>query len=40
MGYYHNFIQIFGKNPIGWFLPFHLRFARPVGDGVVWPMKP
>lgn len=40
MGVYYNFIQIFGKNPWLWLLPVFLSSGRPVGDGVVWPMKP
>jgi len=40
MGPYYNFIQVFGRNPLYWLLPFNLRGGKPVGDGVVWPHKP
>eukprot|EP00330_Aristerostoma_sp_ATCC50986_P007591 CAMPEP_0114585960 /NCGR_PEP_ID=MMETSP0125-20121206/9337_1 /TAXON_ID=485358 ORGANISM="Aristerostoma sp., Strain ATCC 50986" /NCGR_SAMPLE_ID=MMETSP0125 /ASSEMBLY_ACC=CAM_ASM_000245 /LENGTH=181 /DNA_ID=CAMNT_0001781227 /DNA_START=663 /DNA_END=1209 /DNA_ORIENTATION=+ len=40
MGFYYNFIQIFGKNPWLWAFPIFLRSGGPVGDGVVWPQKP
>jgi hypothetical protein len=40
MGFYYNFIQIFGKNPLLWGLPFMCGSGKPVGDGVVWPQKP
>jgi len=40
MGPYYNFIQVFGRNPLYWLLPFNLKGGKPVGDGVVWPHKP
>lgn len=40
MGVYYNFIQIFGRNKLFWFLPFDSKQGQPVGDGVVWPQKP
>lgn len=32
LGYYKNFITVFGKNPLVWFLPF---FPNYEGDGIV-----
>ena len=29
-------MQVFGRNPWLWFLPFTGRSGKPVGDGVVW----
>lgn len=40
MGPYYNFIQVFGRNPFLWLIPFNLKAGQPVGDGVVWPHKP
>jgi len=40
MGVYYNFIQIFGRSKLFWFLPFDSKSGQPVGDGVVWPQKP
>jgi hypothetical protein len=35
---YRNFIQVFGRNPWLWFLPFYGKSGKPGGDGILWPM--
>jgi hypothetical protein len=35
-GLKNNLMQIFGKNPMMWFLPFTGDSGKPIGDGVVW----
>ncbi|KRX05905.1 Thioredoxin-like fold [Pseudocohnilembus persalinus] len=39
MGYYYNFVQVFGKDPIIWPFPFFTEMGKPVGDGVLWPQR-
>lgn len=31
-------MQVFGRNPWLWFVPFTGRSGKPVGDGVVWSL--
>lgn len=31
-------MQVFGRNPWLWFLPFTGRSGKPVGDGVIWSL--
>ena len=35
---YRNFIQVFGRNPWMWMLPFYGKSGKPSGDGIIWPM--
>jgi len=37
MGYYYNWVQVFGKTVIFWPFPIYLESGKPVGDGIVYP---
>eukprot|EP01017_Pseudomicrothorax_dubius_P040996 TRINITY_DN6516_c0_g1_i1.p1 TRINITY_DN6516_c0_g1~~TRINITY_DN6516_c0_g1_i1.p1 ORF type:complete len:248 (+),score=25.50 TRINITY_DN6516_c0_g1_i1:257-1000(+) len=39
MGPYYNFIQVFGKDKWLWLFPIFLETGKPIGDGVVWPVR-
>jgi hypothetical protein len=36
LGVYQNWVQVFGRNPLMWPLPFFGMTGKPVGDGVAW----
>jgi GTPase SAR1 family protein len=36
MGVHQNWVQVFGRNPLMWPLPFFGMTGKPVGDGVAW----
>jgi palmitoyltransferase len=36
IGKRRNWEQVFGQNPMLWWLPMHTVASRPVGDGVRW----
>lgn len=36
---WHNFIQVFGRNPYLWLFPIFKSSGKPVGDGVNWKLK-
>jgi len=38
IGYRRNLEQVFGAQIFLWWLPFHIKESRPVGDGVRWRM--
>ncbi len=37
IGRYYNWIQVFGKNSLTWWLPIFPGAQGPSGDGVIWP---
>ena len=37
-GFKQNWLDVFGYSKIGWFLPFRWESARPLGDGMIWPL--
>lgn len=37
MGAYYNWMQVFGRNWITWFIPIFRSTEGPSGDGVLWP---
>jgi len=39
MGYYYNWVQVFGKEMTLWPFPFFLETGKPVGDGIVYPQR-
>ena len=39
MGFYYNWVQVFGTHKWLWFLPVFMESGKPLGDGVVWPTK-
>ena len=39
LGYSQNWEQVFGVEPLFWFLPFPTKRGRPEGDGLTWKTK-
>lgn len=37
MGKYYNWMQVFGRNWLTWFIPIFRHSEGPSGDGVIWP---
>jgi high-affinity nickel permease len=38
IGFYRNFVQVFGKKPIMWLVPYSGIYAPLVGNGIDWRM--
>ncbi len=39
ISYYENWIQVYGASKLFWFIPLDIDEAKPVGDGLNWPVK-
>ena len=39
LGKWQNWEQVFGSDPIFWFLPLPVKKGRPDGDGLSWKTK-
>lgn len=41
MGFYYNWVQVFGLQMLLWPFPIFVgRNGKPSGDGILWPLPP